>query len=127
MILIVNSVESSGIFDNSKELTLAVRLKVKVFAEDKSIVTTLEEIVSASTCSEYAFSLVSPSISSFALGDAVPRPTLLLEVEIAVPTFKLFAVTIPALMFASVRVAFDALRIPATLMLVTVVRPAKYA
>ena len=94
-----------------------------MFADDKSTVTTLEEIVSASTCSEYAFSLVSPSTSSFALGDAVPRPTLLLEVVIAVPTCKLVAVTIPALIFASVRSAFAAVRIPVTLISDTVVRP----
>jgi len=50
---------------------------------------------SSSTYSEYVLNLVEPSISTLALGEAVPNPVVLLNVVNAEPTLMLVAVMIP--------------------------------
>ena len=55
-----------------------------------------DEISSSSTFSCIDLTLNRPSISTFDLGVAVPNPTLEPDVESAVPTTRVAAVTIPA-------------------------------
>ena len=50
---------------------------------------------SSSTYSEYVLNLADPSISTFALGVAVPNPVVSLNVVNAEPTLMLVAVMIP--------------------------------
>ena len=74
MIRIENAVAPEGGLRRVNCVTASSTVRVNDCATDKSTFTLPPEISSSSTYSEYVLNLADPSISTFALGVAVPNP-----------------------------------------------------